>query len=95
MSNRDAYVEKMKAKIDEWNADIEKMEAKARGAEADAKIKYSEQLTAMRQHRDEARARMRELQVASEDAWERIRDGMESAWASMSKGFRDAADRFK
>lgn len=95
MSKRDAYVQKMKARIDEWGADIEKLEAKARGAEADMKIKYQEQLTAMRQQREKAREKMRELEDASEDAWERLREGMESGWESMSKAFRDAMDRFK
>mgnify|MGYP000314631334 CR=1 FL=1 len=95
MSNRDAYIEKMKARIDEWNADIAKLEARARQAEADMKIKYEEQLETMRQQREHAREKMHEIQHASEEAWESLRHGMESAWDSMTKAFRDAADRFK
>jgi predicted nucleic acid-binding Zn-ribbon protein len=95
MSSREAYAQKMKAKIDEWNADIEKFEARTRQAEAGMKVKYEEQLAAMRQQREHAREKMRELEAASEDAWESLRHGMESAWDSMSKAFRDAADRFK
>jgi chromosome segregation ATPase len=95
MSKREAYVQKMKARIDEWSADIERLEARARGAEADMKIKYQEQLAAMRQQREQAREKMRELEDASEDAWERLREGMESAWERMSKAFKDAADRFR
>jgi len=41
--DRDAYIEKMKAKIDEWNAEISKQEAKARAAQADMKLKYEDQ----------------------------------------------------
>lgn len=95
MGERDAYIEKMKAKIDEWSADIDKFEAKARGAKADVKIKYEEQLAAMRGEREKARAKLRELQDASEDAWERLRQGAESAWTSMAKAFKDAAERFR
>ena len=29
-ANRDAYVNKLRAKLDEWNADIDKLEAQAR-----------------------------------------------------------------
>ncbi|MGJ7457802.1 hypothetical protein ACR80S_01110 [Halomonas sp. MA07-2] len=38
MSNREAYEQKLKAKLDEWLADIDKVRAKARGAKADARI---------------------------------------------------------
>lgn len=95
MSTRDAFVEKMKARIDEWNADIQKLEAKAKGAEADMKLKYEEQLAAMRQQRERARERLQEVQEASEDAWQRLREGTEAAWENLSKAFRDAADRFR
>ena len=50
MTDRSAYVDKMKAKVDEWTADIEKMQAKAKGAQADARIEYGKQLDEMRKH---------------------------------------------
>jgi hypothetical protein len=48
MSNRDAYVRKLKAKLDEWNAEIDKLQAKAELAEAEAKIEYEKQLADLR-----------------------------------------------
>ena len=59
------------------------------------KIRYQEQLSAMRLEREKARGKLHELQEATEDAWEGLREGMESAWESMAKAFKDAADRFK
>ncbi len=44
MSKKDAYVEKTKAQIDEWNAEIDKLQAVMRKADADAKIKYEKQI---------------------------------------------------
>ena len=35
-TTRDAYVQKVKAKLDEWNAEIDRLEAQARQKEADA-----------------------------------------------------------
>ena len=52
MSTRDAYVEKMKANLDAWNASIDNLEAKARVAEADAQNTYNEQIEALRKQRD-------------------------------------------
>jgi hypothetical protein len=42
MSTRDAYVNKMKAKLEEWDADIAKLGARSRGVAAGAQIKYNE-----------------------------------------------------
>jgi hypothetical protein len=36
MKNKEAYVQKMHAKIDEWNADIDRLKAKADQVEADS-----------------------------------------------------------
>jgi SMC interacting uncharacterized protein involved in chromosome segregation len=52
MHDRDAYVQKMKAKLDEWNAELEKLSAKADVAEANAKLKYNEQIKMLRKQRD-------------------------------------------
>ena len=40
MSNRDEYVEKMKTKLDQWNAEIAKWEVKSREAQAEARAEY-------------------------------------------------------
>ena len=37
IEKRDAYVQKLKAQLDEWNADINKLEAKSDQAEAGRK----------------------------------------------------------
>ena len=44
MSERDVYVEKTKAMLDQWNAEIDKTKAKIDEAAADSKIRYQKQL---------------------------------------------------
>lgn len=95
MSERDAYVAKLKAKLDEWNAELAKYEAQARGAQAEAKLRYERQMAELKSSRDTAARKMRELQDASADAWESLREGTEAAWSNLSKAFKDAAERFK
>ena len=95
MSNRDEYIRKVKAKIDEWDAEIDKFSARAEAAQADAKIRYQEQLETLRKQRNENMERLRELQTASEGAWESVRKGMEDSWERMNKAFKDATERFK
>lgn len=95
MESRDAYVEKLKAQIDSWNSDIEKMRAKAREASADAQVKYNEQIEEMKSQRDAAEAKMKEARESSEEAWSDMRAGFESAWSSMSDSFSKAMKRFQ
>jgi hypothetical protein len=95
MNNRDEYIRKTKAKLDEWDAEIDKLAARAEAAQADARIKYHEHLETLRKQRDENMERLRELQTASEGAWESVRKGMEDSWERMNKAFKDATDRFK
>lgn len=95
MSDREEYVKKMKAKIDEWDAEIDKVSAKTEQAQADAKLKYQAQLEELRKQRDRGLEQLQEMQAASADAWESMRKGMEESWNSMNKAFKEALDRFK
>jgi hypothetical protein len=52
MTDKKAYVQKMQAKLDEWDADLDKMKAKMSGASADTKIKLSEQINNLESQRD-------------------------------------------
>ena len=95
MHDRDAYVEKMKAKLDEWNQDIDRLEAQAEGAKAEAKARFQHQLDELKAMREETIERMHAWQSASADAWETMRHGAEAAWQDMAKAFQEAANRFK
>ena len=80
MSTRDAYVQKLKAQIDEWNADITKLEAKAGQASADLKIKYEQGVDALRAERDALDEKLKQIHAATDDAWEEARGGAEDLW---------------
>ena len=95
MSDRDAYIKKMKAKLDEWNADIAKLEAKADGAVADMKIDYNEKIDALKEQREEAKVKLGELQNASEEAWKDLKAGMENSWNSLGEAVKSALSKFK
>ncbi|WP_421621288.1 hypothetical protein [Alkalilimnicola ehrlichii] len=95
MSERNEYLEKIKAKIDEWNADIEKLQAKARQAEAEARIRYHDQIEELRRQRNRAEENLKEARGASEEAFREMRTRLEGAWDDISKAFRKAVDRFK
>ena len=95
MSKRDAYVKRMQAQLDEWNAEIDRLEARAKKADAQTKAEYEKRLEEVRAKRDDARARMAEFKKAGEDAFEELRDGVEKSWAELKKSLTRAKDRMK
>jgi DNA repair exonuclease SbcCD ATPase subunit len=97
MSTKEQYVKKRQAEVDQWNAEIEGLEAKIKEATDDAEAKsiHEEQMKALHQHRDEARAKLAEIQAAHEDRWEELKDGLEHTWASMKDGFEKITAKFK
>jgi len=95
MSTRDAYVEKFKAELDQWNADIDKLEAKARAAEADSKINYQKHLEELRARRDKAREKLEQVQSAGDEAWDDLKSGADEAWNAARDAVRSAMQRFQ
>jgi predicted nucleic acid-binding Zn-ribbon protein len=95
MSEREQYVEKAKARIDQWTAEIEKMKAKVDETEADAKIEAQEQLDDAREQRDEAEVKLKEMREAGDDAWEDMKAGFDTALGSISDAFNSAMSQFR
>jgi len=94
MSSRTEYLEKFKAKLDEWNADIVTLEAKAHESQAEAQAEYYKQVEALRKMRDDAQKQYGEMQNAATDAWDMLAEGTEKAWTAWADAFSDARSRF-
>ncbi len=95
MITKDEFVQKMHAKLDQWNTEIDALKAKADSAEAEARTEYHKQLDTLRGKRDDARNKLHELESAGENAWEDLKAGVEMAWESVSEAVRSATSRFK
>lgn len=95
MTTRKEYVEQLKTRLDEWNADIGKWEEKARGARNDLKIDYEMKLEDLRKKREEATVKLKEVQASSEEAWKDLKAGADSAWAAMREAFDKAKTHFQ
>lgn len=95
MTDKEAYLQKMQAKLDEWDANINTIKAKASGASADAQIALNKQVDDLKSERNEMKQKYEELKDAGEDAWEDIRNGAEGAWDRVTLSFKKAKDRFK
>ena len=94
MTNRDEYLEKFKAKLDEWNTEIDKLERNARQVQADAMAQYDKQLESLREMRDDAQRKYSEMQNTTTEAWDVMLQGTEKAWQAWGSAFENARSKF-
>jgi putative sterol carrier protein len=94
MQNRDVYVKKVEAQLDEWDADIQKLKARAKKASADAKLEYKSRIDMLKRKQTEAGDKLDELKNASDDAWEDLKQGLENATNALGSSLKSAAAHF-
>lgn len=95
MKNQEVYVKKFQARLDEWDAEIKKLKAKADIASADAELEYKKQLETLRTKREKAGDKLSELKSAGDDAWEDVKEGLETATDALGAALKSATSRFK
>ena len=95
MTDKKAYTEKLKAELEEWNAEIDLMRAKAKNASADARLEYERQVDDLESQRDTVKTKLHELENSSTDAWEDLKQGADRIWKDMRTAVESAASRFR
>uniref|UniRef100_A0A831U6K8 Coiled coil domain-containing protein n=1 Tax=Geobacter metallireducens TaxID=28232 RepID=A0A831U6K8_GEOME len=95
MGTREEYVKKLQVKLEEWNADIDKLSAKAGEVKAELRHEYAEQLETLKAKQAVARQKFEELQKSGGSAWEDLKAGMELAWNAVSEAIDSAKSRFR
>lgn len=95
MSKKELYEQKMQAQLDEWQAEVDRFNAKASGASAKIQLELNEEINALEGKIKQGKAKLAEVTAASEDAWESIKEGVDSAWDSLKSAVSDAKAKFK
>ncbi len=88
MNKKDAYVEKLKAQLDLWKADIDKLEAKARKATADAKVMYEEQIGELRSKWDTTKDKLMDIENEEEHEWEDLKKEVDKLGESFFEEYK-------
>lgn len=95
MKTKNEYVAKLQSKLEQWSAEIDKLEAKADAAKASSKVEYNKQVAALKEKRAKAKDKLTELKRSSGDAWEDLKSGVEDAWDALDKSVSKALSKFK
>lgn len=96
---KEDYLEQMKKQYDElnfqWSRKRDKFEANLQHESADARKQYEEAREDFRKYRKEMKEKITDLEAASDNAWDDVKDGAEDAWNVLSKAFDKASTHFK
>ncbi len=95
MSLKDAYRQKMEARLAEQQARLDLLKARAKLAVADGQIMAYEELADAEQKLASAKAKCKELAHASEAAFHEMKTGMEQAWDALKNAAQKAAQKYK
>lgn len=87
MSKRDDYIAATKLQLDELNASMVKLEARAQEVKEDARDKYHEEMRKLRHQSKLAVARFDEMKSAGEDKWESMVTEMEKVRDAFTHSF--------
>lgn len=94
MGSKEAYQKKLQAQLDEWDAEIAKLKAKADKAEAEARIEYYRKVEELRAMQKTASSKLAELKAAGDNAWQDLKKGLDKAWDDLGKAIKTARSRF-
>jgi len=87
MSKRVEYIEKMKKQLDELNAKMNKLEARAQDAKIDARARYKEEMSKLSKQSKLAVTKLEEIQLVGEDKWESMVAEMEKVRDAFKHSF--------
>jgi hypothetical protein len=90
MMTREIYVEKLKSRLDRWNAYLGKLERKAGELEGEVKTSFEEKLKDIRSRRDLVVEKLSQISSAAESAWMSLRRETKEARGKLVDAFSKA-----
>jgi len=87
MTQQSLYIEKMKAQLDELNANMNKLQAKAHEAKEDARDMYKAEMLKLQDQSKAAASRLADMKSASEETWETMVAEMEKVRDAFTHSF--------
>ncbi len=92
--NRDELIERLKMRLDLWNAEINRIENTAQVTQAEAQEEFRKQIEQLCARRDAANSQLEELREAGGEAWKDLQTGVEEALATLGEAVDRARARF-
>jgi methyl-accepting chemotaxis protein len=87
MTKKSIYIEKMKTQLDELNASMNTLDAKAEEARDDARDMYREEVRKLRHQSKIAASKLDDMKTATEETWETMVSEMEKVRDAFTHSF--------
>jgi len=94
MNEKEAYQQKIEARIAEWNAEMDKLRAQAKRLEAEGRIEAESRLQDLTIKKEAAEVKLAELRNAGGDAWQELKSGIDRAVRELDESVKRAASKF-
>jgi DNA-binding transcriptional MerR regulator len=88
------FRKQMEIKLNEYGEKIDQLQAKTEKLGEDGKTKAQQQLTSLRQKRDEVSEKLKELSSSSGNAWEQLKSGIDAAMEDLGNAYKKIAAEF-
>lgn len=95
MTTKDAYIRMIEAKLEELDAEIRKLKARAKEESAQAELKLNEMIDQYRADRQDLEKKLEALQKSSGTAWNDMQEGIDRAFQELKASFEKASSRFR
>jgi uncharacterized coiled-coil DUF342 family protein len=95
MRSKEDFITTLHAKIDEWDAEIEKLSIKAAELEEESRQECYAQIAELKSKRYELEEKLETLQKTGDAALQDLKSGLDLAIETMSEALRSATSRFK
>ena len=94
MSLPEAYREQVEAQLKVWSAQVQELKAKAELAKADTKVELQKQIQSLQAKQEAVQTKLKELQGAGGDAWEKAKPDLEQAVAHLKTAWENVKKSF-
>ena len=94
MSDVQEYKKKYQAKLDEWEAEITKLKAKARQEKSDNAIKLQHQIEDLEGKHEVLKDKLNKLSDSGSDALDELKSGIEKAESDLSGSIKAVVHKF-
>ena len=94
MGNREEYIDKLAARLKKWDAEIIKLEEKAKNAKTDVKAKYTEKADELRAKKESIQQKVKDFGEANEDALGSVKKSIEDSLTNLTKAINDTFKKF-
>jgi len=94
MVNREEYIDKLAARLKKWDAEIQKLEEKAKNAKTDVKAKYTEKADELRAKKESIQQKVKDFGKANEEALGSVKKSIEDSLTNLTNAINDAFKKF-